>query len=174
MKKMYNKTPVEAAAVVNLNLRSPHKVNVRWLYFPVQGRKHGAYTKAKEHVETQIRWLAVMSTDELFRVKEAIERGEVPSIFASIVQEMYNVKKTGAHVVEISIGDGETVFPLFEYEDKTSFLNPGIPGQERLQDKPGTVLVRRRKQEAKPATNSPIISQAVMDVLKKSIQPKGK
>jgi len=82
---------------------------------------------------------------------------------------MYRVKQSGAHVVELLIGDGTSKFPLFEYEDEALFLNPGIPATARVQDKPGSVLVRTSKTPRQPITQIP---EATMKMLQ-NIRNKG-
>lgn len=168
---MYKQTPIEAANAVNLSLRFPHAIKFNWNYFPLKGgKKYRQYVKLKEHVEKQIKWLAILSPDELFRVKEAIQNELVPFFFKEIVDVIYKAKNSGSHIIEITIGDGVD-FPLFEYESEDALDNPGIPESFQEKLKPGSVLMRT-KTPKQPITQIP---KEAMDILQKArIQPKGK
>lgn len=157
---MFKLSPIEAAEAKGLSMRSPHTVLVKWLYFPQKGgKKYRKYLKAKSHVETQIKWLAILSTDELFRIKEAIRNGIVPDFFKEIVASMYQAKQKGQFVVSIEVGDKESVFPLFEYEDETKWNNPGIPTDTITKTGPAEILL------PKPKVNVPKIPQSVIQTL---------
>lgn len=156
-------TPIEAANAKNLELRHPHTVEIAWHYFPHEGRKYRLYKRAKNHVETQIKWMAILSTDELFRIKKAIENGIVPNFFKPIVDEIYRVKKQGEHVVSLSIGDDVSKFPLFYYDSEEAWGNPGIPKQAATKNKPGDLLIQNAVKAAHQR-----IPQNVLDILQRS------
>lgn len=152
---MFTQTPIEAAQAKNLDARSPHTVEVRWVFFPHTGGKYRHYLKQKEHIELQIRWLAILSTDELYRVKVAIDNGFVPSFFKDIVDTIYQAKQKGQHVVEITVGDNISKMPLFDYEDEKSWKNPMVPNHE-VQSGPVQVLLpKRNKVPTQPVQQLP-------------------
>ena len=162
----YKLTPVEAAKATNLSLRHPNKVEIHWELYPVIGRKSSTYRKLKDHVEQQVRWLAILSTDELFRVKEAISDGLVPDIFREVVDIMYSAKSSGKYVVELTIGDNINQFPLFAYESEEALNNPGMPKDAFYQDKPGTVLVRKNKVPTQPIQQIPEATMRMIQTMK--------
>ncbi len=136
-------TPIEAANVKNLQLRHPHTVNVRWNYFPHTGNKMQLYTKQKKHMEEQIKWLCVLETNELYKTKLAIETGDVPQLFLEIVNKIYDAKRNNQHVVELLIGNGVDKLPLFDYDDKEKWNNPGIPVTAAVKSKPVELVVSK-------------------------------
>lgn len=138
----YTKTPIEAGQVDRLSLRTPNKINVRFNTFPVKGRKYRLYLKCKKHMEEQIEWLTVLSTDELYRVKLAIAQELVPEIFKDTVNSFYDLRRKGMFVTEIIVGNGE-VFPVFEYENEKLFLGYELP---KTQPKPVDVFKPKAKQ----------------------------
>lgn len=153
---MYRLTPIEAAQAKNLTARSPHAVSVQWLFFPqTGGNKYRHYLKQKQHVELQIRWLAILSTDELFRVKLAITEGSVPSFFKDIVDNIYQTKNQGMHVVSITIGDNVSKMPLFDYENGKSWDNPSVPANEVQQGPVQVLLPKRNKVPTQPIQQLP-------------------
>jgi hypothetical protein len=141
----FNMTPIEAARAKGLENRSPHTVEIRWAYFPHTGNKHRQYTKQRDHIVAQVRWLAVLATDELFRIKQAIIDGSVPDFFSGIVDEIYKAKQQGKHVVELSIGDNVNKMPLFEYISESSWDNPGIPRNYTTKSGPVEVFLPKAK-----------------------------
>ena len=146
----YTKTPIEAAQAKNINLRSPHTVEVHWNYFPLKGRKYRAYLNLKAHIETQIKWLAILDTNELYRIKLAIDAGDVPVFFKPIIDEIYATKQRGKHVVEITIGDNASDFPIFEYATDESLNNPLVPTDATTKSGPVEVMLPKSKIAPKP------------------------
>lgn len=140
----YLLTPIEAAQAKRLDARDTHTVEIHWLFFPVSGSKYRHYLKQKAHIEEQIKWLAVLTTDELYRIKQSIENQQVPSFFKDIVNTIYSFKQQGQHVVSISVGDNSSKMPLFEYEDTSKWQNPGVPTNKSTKAGPSEILLPRR------------------------------
>lgn len=157
----FDLTPIEAANAKRLDLRDTHTVEIKWLYFPCKGRAYRHYLKQKAHIETQITWLAVLDTNELFHITTKIKEGKVPSFFEKIIETIYNLKKQGNHVVSISIGDNVNTMPLFEYNDDSKWKNPGIPNNKQVKAGPVEVLLPR-----KPKVPTQPIQQLPPEVVK--------
>jgi len=158
---MFKLTPIEAAEAKNLNKRTPHKVNIRNLYFPLTGGKnYGLYTKVRKHVLIQIQWMTILSTDELFRIKEAIKNGLVPNFFEPIVNEIYAYKQRGEFVISLTIGDNKSKFPVFDYENKEAWSNPGIPTNTTFNTEPVGLVM------PKPKVTVPSVPQSAINILR--------
>lgn len=140
----YNLTPIEAAQAKKIEIRDTHTIVIHWLYFPVAGKNYRHYLKQKAHIETQIRWLAVLSTDELYRVVLAIQNQDVPSFFSEIVNTIYQTKKQGQHVIEISVGDNVNKMPLFDYNDSEKWNNPLLPKNKEIQSGPASLMLPKK------------------------------
>lgn len=143
--KQYNLTPIEAASAKKIEVRDTHVVEIHWLFFPVSGRNYRHYLKQKAHIETQIRWLSVLSTDELYRVIVGIQNQEVPSFFSEIVNTIYQTKKQGQHVISISVGDNVSKMPLFDYVDSEKWDNPLIPKNKEVNSGPSRLFLPKKQ-----------------------------
>jgi hypothetical protein len=137
-------TPIEAAQPKRLDLRDTHTVETHWLFFPATGSAYRQYLKQKKHVEEQIKWLAVLTTDELYRVKQAIDNQQVPSFFKEIIDTIYSFKQQGKHVISISVGDNINKMPLFEYEDDSKWQNPTVPTNTETKTGPSEIFLPKR------------------------------
>lgn len=140
----YNLTPIEAANAKKIEARDTHAIEIHWLFFPVAGKNYRHYLKQKAHIETQIRWLAILSTDELYRVIVAIQNQEVPSFFFEVVNTIYQTKKQGQHVIEISIGDNVSKMPLFDYTSTEKWSNPLIPKNQEIKSGPASIFLPKK------------------------------
>ena len=140
----YTLTPIEAANAKRLDLRDTHTVEIHWLFFPLKGNAYRHYLKQKAHAEEQIKWLAVLTTDELYRIKQAIDNQQVPSFFKEIIDTIYNFKQQGKHVVSISVGDGISKMPLFDYVDDSKWKNPSVPTNKETKVGPSEIFLPKR------------------------------
>ena len=160
----YLLTPIEAANAKRLDARDTHTIEIHWLFFPVAGSKYRHYLKQKTHTETQIKWLAVLTTDELFRIKQAIENQQVPSFFKEIVDTIYSFKQQGKHVISISVGDNVSKMPLFEYEDGSKWQNPNVPTNKETKSGPSEIFLPKKYK--KPTLPMQQLPQNVVKMLK--------
>lgn len=163
--KQYNLTPIEAANAKKIEIRDTHTIEVHWLYFPVAGKNYRHYLKQKAHIEVQIRWLAVLSTDELYRVITAIQNESVPSFFTDIVNTIYQTKKQGQHVIEISVGDNVSKMPLFDYINSEKWDNPLIPKNKEVNSVPSRLFLPKKQKT--PTLPMQQIPPNVVKMLKK-------
>lgn len=160
----YITTPIEAAQPKRLDLRDTHTVEIHWLFFPATGNAYRHYLKQKKHVEEQIKWLAVLTTDELFRVKQGIISNDVPEFFKEIVDTIYSFKQQGKHVISISVGDNLNKMPLFDYKDDSKWQNPGLPTNKETKSGPSEILLPKRYK--KPTLPMQQLPQNVVKMLK--------
>ena len=79
----YELTPIEAANAKNLGVREKPVIRFKWnIELPKNPSKaYKVWVKNKAHIEKIFPVLMVLSSDEIFRVSEAIEKGLVPNFF---------------------------------------------------------------------------------------------
>lgn len=126
----YSKTPVDAAKATRFNERILQTLDIKWKVYPPNNpsKAYKLWVKNKAHIEWMIPKLMVMHSDELFRVREAINVGEVPAMFADIINfisnNMEEIRFTGEFTVENYIP--------FNYDEneKMKVKRPkvGVPG----------------------------------------------
>lgn len=142
MKVTMNTTPIEASKAKDLNLRFPPDVSFLWNVYPRQnGKERRIEQNLRKHIETQLKWFAVLSTNELYNI---ITNNDVPPFFKQYANMFYTYRTSkiwtnnelmslspsiirDGTLREIRIGNGEERFELFCYEDKTKLDNPGVP-----------------------------------------------
>lgn len=119
--KQYEKNPFEVIDNKNFDKRMMYEIDIRWNVTPPSGgKKYKLWVLMKKHVEYMIYLFSVMSTDELFKIKQAIEEEIVPSYFKEIVDQFYQVKQRSGFLTAIKLSNGE----VFDYVDHESFKIP--------------------------------------------------
>lgn len=145
--KTYQLTPIEAANAKSLSLRALHALEIRnLLQLRQSGRSKRAEMKILEHIKTQIRWLNMLSSDELFNISQ--KASQIPPIFHKYVEFFYRLRtgrifghhlenlspsllKTG-HVTDLFLANESGRVELFDYESQEQFENPGVPVLESI------------------------------------------
>ena len=117
IKLIVKKYPIYPSYYINqeqLKRRVPNEIKVKFLVEPpTSGRKMAQWRRIRTHITEQVQLFSVMSTDELFIIKQAIEQEKLPHIFLSIINLFYrNKSRFEPALGEVTIND----FELFDYE----------------------------------------------------------
>ena len=92
--KKYEKNPFEVIEHKSFDKRMMYEIDISWNVVPPSGgKKYKLWVLMKKHVEYMIYLFSVMSTDELFKIKQAIEDEIVPNYFKEIIEQFYQVKQ---------------------------------------------------------------------------------
>lgn len=108
------KTPLEAANVADLGKRALWNVNVRFHYVPPanNSRKFKPFRDTKAHMEWTASILPTLDQSELFRILQAIEKGEVYQQWYEPVKYLWDLKRTNKFTEQILLDDGTLQFNL--------------------------------------------------------------
>lgn len=118
----YELTPIEAAKATNLEQRSLYPMNIRWDCNPPNNPSNAykIWVRFKPHSEYMIQLFGVLSTDELYRIRVAIQDELVAPFFNPIVGKFYETKTNSGFLTEVILPRYE----LFIYNDKQKFMVP--------------------------------------------------
>lgn len=120
----FEKSPLDYIDDKNFEKRELYNIEIHWLApVPQGGKDYKLWVRAKPHVEYMIYLMGVMSTDELYKIKQGISEGLVPDYFEPIVDEFYRSKLKSAYVLSINL----TNAPTFEYNDPKKLAVPKEP-----------------------------------------------
>lgn len=117
----YPLNPIETIQPKKLELRSLYLIDVHWNCEPPPNpsKAYKLYVKVKPHVEYMIHLFGVLSTDELYTLKQS----NIPTMFIPIIDKFYDAKKSGGFVTKVELSSYE----LFNYANKSSFAVPKQP-----------------------------------------------
>jgi len=122
--KQYELAPIDLITDQSFNLREMYHIDIKWLTpVPQGGKAYRLWVLLKPHVNYMIYLMAVMSTEELYKIKLTIDEGLVPSAFAAIVDEFYQTKQKGGFVTQVNL----TKLDIFDYTDHKKFAVPKTP-----------------------------------------------
>lgn len=120
----FDKSPLDYIEDKNFDKRELYNIDIHWVApVPGGGKTYKLWVLAKPHVEYMIFLMAVMSTDELFKIKQGIAEGLVPDYFTDIVEKIYQIKRDNAFLTTIHL----TTAPIFDYTDHRKFDVPKQP-----------------------------------------------
>ncbi len=120
----FENSPIDLVEDKNFDKRELYHIDIHWETEPPSGGKaYKLWVLAKPHVEYMIYLMGVMSTDELYKIRVAIEQDSVPDFFLSIVDEFYQTKIKSGYVLSIRL----TNTPIFDYNEHKKFLVPKEP-----------------------------------------------
>jgi len=116
------KTPLEAANVIDLGKRALWAVNVRFQYQPPanNSKKFRPFRDTKAHMEWTASVLPTLDQSELFRILQAIEKGEVYQQWYEPVKYLWDLKRTNKFTEQILLDNG--TLQLFLGDDETELL----------------------------------------------------
>ena len=133
------KTPLEVANPANLNLRVPFEFEIRWNFQPREkGKTKYQELKLKDHMKEQIRWMSVLSSDELYKLIFA--PNDIAPAFHQVIEFFYQWKKNAiwtnpvlmdmspslsktASLTDLIIGDGKYL-QLWYYDNEEQYALP--------------------------------------------------